>query len=70
MLIGQPRDRPSPLDDSGGDFVEVGLTMKSQIVRVRYQPLERPALDLKRLGSIVGPRLQGDGPGARPNLSA
>ena len=46
LLVDQHRHRPAPFEDGGSDFVEVGLAMKPGIVRVGYQPLDRPALDL------------------------
>ena len=44
-LIGEHRHRPSPFPDCGGNLVEIGLVVRSRIVRVRDQPLEGPALD-------------------------
>src|SRR5580704_5201068 len=46
LLVGQHRHRPAPFEDGGSDFVEVGLAMKPGVVRVGYQPLDRPALEL------------------------
>jgi len=34
------------LPDRGGDFAEVGFAVEPRIIRVGFQPLDRPALDL------------------------
>jgi len=45
VLVDQHRHCPAPLADRGGDLAEVGFAMKPRIVRVGFQPFDRPVLD-------------------------
>src|SRR6516162_1485378 len=51
VFVDQRGVRPTPFKDRRGDFIEVGLAVKPRVVRVRYQPFDRPPLDL-----VSGPR--------------
>jgi hypothetical protein len=59
LLVGQHRHRPSPFEDGGSDFVEVGLAMEPGVVRVGYQPLDRPALHLVGRARSCRPHTRG-----------
>src|SRR6516162_3405152 len=45
LFVHQDRVGPSPLQDRGGDPLDVGRAVQPRVVRIGYQPFDRPLLD-------------------------
>src|SRR6516225_6836444 len=45
VFVYQDRVGPPPFQDGGGDLLDVSRTVKPRIVRIGYQPFDRPLLD-------------------------